>query len=191
VRAGVLSACTARLRFVLRLSPFVLATACLLPTVSLGDDPLAKFASGPFAIGFVGFGLTLPLLRDGKPEFFRSAESLAATLVLTEGLKRATRVKRPDANSHDSFPSGHASAAFAIATMESAFHPKEAPLWYAGAAWIADSRLILNRHRISDVLAGAALGYLTARAELSTRHGWIIAPVISRDQAGVLLATRF
>jgi membrane-associated phospholipid phosphatase len=112
-------------------------------------------------------------------------------LILTEGLKRATDVKRPDSNSHDSFPSAHASAAFAVATMESQFHPREAALWYAGAAWIADSRLILNRHHIADVVAGVALGYLTARAELSSRNGWVLSPLIGGKGVGAVASVRF
>ncbi|HVT11392.1 MAG TPA: phosphatase PAP2 family protein [Fimbriimonadaceae bacterium] len=153
----------------------------------------AQFASGPGAIGYVAIGVTLPLLRDGrlsKGHFWRGCEALGATITLTEALKAATHVPRPDSGTHDSFPSGHASATFCVATMESQFHPKEAPFWYAGAALIADSRLVLNRHRPSDVIAGAALGYLTARAELSSRHGWVIAPLIGGDGTYGLMASK-
>ena len=103
-----------------------------------------------------------------------------------------THVRRPDSTAHDSFPSGHATAAFAVATMESEFHPREAPLWYAGAAAIADSRVVLHRHRWSDVVAGAALGFGTAKWELSQRHGFLIRPWLSDgNSVGILVSSNF
>jgi membrane-associated phospholipid phosphatase len=157
------------------------------------DDRAARFASGAGALGYVGLGLAFPLLQDGalgREHFFRAIEALGFTLAATEGLKRATRVPRPGTGEHDSFPSAHASAAFAIATMQATFHPREAPFWYAGAALIADSRLALHRHREMDVLAGAALGFLTARAELSSKRGWVVSPLLG-DSFGVVASSRF
>ena len=153
-----------------------------LPAVS--SNGWARFASGPGAYGYVGLGLTLPLIRDGgngSDHFWRTSEALSATIIVTEGLKHLTRVPRPDNGEPDSFPSGHASTAFAIATMQASFRPKEAALWYLGAAVIADSRLVLNRHRLTDVFAGAGLGFLIARAELSSRNGWVVRPFL-RDE---------
>jgi len=46
----------------------------------------------------------------------RFGKSWAATLGATEALKRITQVERPDRSNHESFPSGHASHAFAAAT---------------------------------------------------------------------------
>lgn len=166
-------------------------TACV-PAAMAQTWP-AKFASGPAAIGYVALGVGLPLLRDGhaaKEHFWRGGEALGATIALTEAFKTLTHVPRPDSGTHDSFPSGHASATFCVATMESQFHPNEAPLWYAGAALIADSRLVLNRHRPADLIAGAALGFLTARAELASRHGWVIAPLIGGNGTYGLLAAK-
>ena len=72
----------------------------------------------------------------------------------------------------------HATAAFAVAMMESEFHPKQAIFWYAGAAYISYSRVRLNRHYTQDVIAGAALGYFTARLEISRPRGLILSPLI-------------
>ena len=66
-----------------------------------------------------------------------------------------------------------------IATMQATFHPKEAPYWYLAAAAIGDSRLVLGRHRIADVLAGAALGYAVAKLELADKDGWVISPLMT------------
>jgi membrane-associated phospholipid phosphatase len=129
-----------------------------------------SFTSNIGAYVYIGVGVGLPLLTDGKQgkaHSLRSADSLFSTVILTEGLKYLIQEKRPDSNAHDSFPSEHASAAFAIATMQSQFHPRQAPYWFAGATLIGISRFGLHRHTVGDVLAGAALGYGTSRLELS------------------------
>lgn len=162
-----------------------LSLALLSPCCSAADDQRwARLASGPGAFTHIGLGLAMPLIRDrgnGSDHFWRTSEALGATILVTEGLKHLTRVPRPDNGDPDSFPSGHSSASFAIATMEASFHPKEAALWYLGAAVIADSRLVLRRHRIGDVLAGAGLGFLIARAELSSRRGWVVRPFLREN----------
>jgi len=145
------------------------------------DRNAAKFASGGGNILYLAAGVGLPLLtdgKDGKNHALRAADALGTSVLLAEGLKNIVREKRPDANSRDSFPSGHATAAFAVATVESQFHPKQAVLWYAGATYISYSRVRLNRHYAQDVIAGAALGYFTARLELSRPRGLILSPLI-------------
>ncbi|MGI4792451.1 MAG: phosphatase PAP2 family protein [Janthinobacterium lividum] len=150
--------------------------------------PGAKFYSGNGNIIYLAAAVGLPLLRDGqdkKEHALRAADAIGTSVLLSEGLKSVIKEKRPDSNSHDSFPSGHATAAFAAAAVESQWHPKEAPYWYAGAALISVSRVSLNRHYTQDVVAGAALGYFTARLELSQRRGLILSPFISPHNGGV------
>jgi hypothetical protein len=102
-------------------------------------------------------------------------------------LKLLTREKRPDSNEHDSFPSGHATAAFAIATVQSDLHPKQSWEWYAGATLISWSRLRLDRHHLQDVIAGAGLGYSVSRYEISQPHGIVLQPWINPDKPGVMI----
>jgi len=64
-----------------------------------------------------------------------------------------------------SFPSGHAIAAFSIATVFAERYPN--PRWhvwlaYGLASLVGFSRLSLQSHYSSDVFAGAALGYAVA-----------------------------
>lgn len=156
-----------------------------LPAAAAERRPAtAQFISREGSLAYLGLGVALPLLtdgRDGTNHSFRVLDALGTSALLSSSLKALTREKRPDTGERNSFPSGHATAAFAVAAMQSAFHPKQAPLWYAGAALIAGSRVRLHRHYTHDVLAGAALGYLSARWELSRPRGLILSPVLRRS----------
>jgi len=113
------------------IAPCLMAASLSLSTSVQADAPerqAAKFASGSGNILYLAAGVGLPLLTDGKNHALRAADALGTSVLLAEGLKNVVREKRPDANSRDSFPSGHATAAFAVATVESQFHPKQAIL---------------------------------------------------------------
>ena len=167
-----------------------LASPVAANTASSNDkgNSVAKFASGTGNLLYLGVGTLLPLLEDGpngKEHALRTADSLLTSTFITTTLKGIVREKRPDSDARTSFPSGHATAAFAVATMQAHYHPKQALLWYGGASLIAYSRVKLNRHYTRDVVAGAAVGYLTSRWELSRPRGLILAPFIrSRQQGG-------
>lgn len=170
--------------------PLLLAFLLLLPPVH-ADSPArkgAEFASGAGNILFLAAGIGLPLLTDGsqgRNHSLRALDAMGSSVLLTEGLKALVREKRPDSNAHDSFPSGHATAAFAVATMQSAFHPKQAPYWYAGATLISLSRIRLHRHTNADVAVGAAIGFGMSRLELSAPRGLILSPIITPDGRGM------
>jgi membrane-associated phospholipid phosphatase len=57
-----------------------------------------------------------------------------------------------------SFPSGHATTAFAAATALALFVPVWALPLFAGATLIAASRIAVGAHYLSDVIAGCLLG---------------------------------
>ena len=148
------------------------------------DPSWATFASGTGNLIFLGAGTLLPLVEDGKngqQHALRTADTLLTSALFSEGLKRLTHKKRPDGSNYESFPSGHATAAFAVATMQANYHPKQAIFWYAGATAIAASRVKLHRHYTVDVLAGAALGYATARLELGQNKGLLLRPFIRSE----------
>lgn len=146
------------------------------------DNSAARFASGTGTGVFVAAGLLLPLLRDGKDgkcNTARTADSLLSSVLVTEGLKHLVREDRPDdPSARDGFPSEHATAAFAVATMQAHSHPREALLWYGGATLISASRVDLRRHRTRDVAAGAAIGFLTAQLELRSSKGLLLRPFV-------------
>ncbi len=108
----------------------------------------------------------LSLLADGKaakPEMIQGAKALVATGLATEILKHVVGERRPNSDSDTSFPSGHTSAAFAMATVISDYHPKYAIPAFAMASTIGWSRVEVGAHYWRDVVAGAALGYFTAK----------------------------
>lgn len=62
------------------------------------------------------------------------------------------------------FPSGEATAAFAIAAALCIAWPRLRPLFISCACIIAAARLVQGAHFLSDVTAGACLGWLISRA---------------------------
>jgi undecaprenyl-diphosphatase len=60
-----------------------------------------------------------------------------------------------------SFPSGHTTTAFALATITTTYWPGIAPTLWVCAGCIAVSRALLGFHYLSDVIAGVALGLLS------------------------------
>ena len=80
--------------------------------------------------------------------------------------------------SSSSFPSGHATAAFATATVVTLethrWWPKStwyiAPIMYGGASMVGVARLYTNAHWASDVVMGAGIGTLTALKVVRYNH---------------------
>ena len=97
-----------------------------------------------------------------------------------------------------SYPSGHTTAAFAIVTPWVLYYPHVATYaLFAVSTSTAVARIALDKHWPTDVLAGAALGYFTARW-LTVRHmgsdpggGVSFRPVVAPESAGVELKISF
>jgi len=139
-------------------------------------------------------GILLPLIRDGKkgPEhMLRGADAFFLALTGEKALKGMIFETRPNRKTKDSFPSGAAMYAFSVATVQANFHPREAWAWYGGASIISASRLVLNKHFLHDVLAGAALGYLCGRASINQPEGLLLRPIfLGRGAAGLELTVK-
>jgi hypothetical protein len=101
------------------------------------------------------------------------------TEMLVQTIKFSTQRERPDESNSHSFPSGHAAITFAGATvLERHLGWRRSALAYAAATYVATSRLHDNRHFLSDVAFGAAVGTLAGRTV--TQHGrdnWSFMPV--------------
>lgn len=62
----------------------------------------------------------------------------------------------------ESFPSGHASLAFATATVLTVYFPQGRPFFFGVAVLVAVERVVEDAHYLSDVLAGSGLGIIAA-----------------------------
>ena len=88
-----------------------------------------------------------------------SAGIMAAAV---NGLKYTVRRPRPDGSGNNSFPSGHTATAFMSATMLYKEYGWRSPWFgiggYTLAAATGVSRILNNKHWMTDIAAGAAIG---------------------------------
>jgi membrane-associated phospholipid phosphatase len=100
---------------------------------------------------------------------FRAATYDFAQAVIVNGaytgiLKHTVQRTRPDGSDSLSFPSGHTSTAFGLASVASHHYGwKVGVPAYALAVGIGLSRIEQDRHHLSDVIAGATLGFVVGR----------------------------
>lgn len=139
------------------------------PALGAVAEPLSKYSRSALALSAVA-----GLLAGGAAR----AVALEAVLALVpvnlavEGLKRLTYRARPDGEhrrSNAAFPSSHSANAFAVATVLARRWRRAAVPAFALAAAVAWSRVYLDRHWLSDVLAGAALAIALT---LLVLRGW-------------------
>ena len=136
------------------------------------DDDAAEFADdnlGPTGLGLLTLGLFIGGRYSDDQRFRDTSYDLAVAFTVnlgyTAALKAITRRERPKGSNDKSFPSGHASNAFALASVADAHYGKQVGLpAYIAASLIGLSRLRKNAHWLSDVVGGAALGHIVGRA---------------------------
>jgi membrane-associated phospholipid phosphatase len=152
--------------------------------------PGAVLGSTPFQVGgalmIYGLGAAFekPRVQHVAGDLMR-AQVLAE--VMTVGIKHAVRRKRPDDSGSFSFPSGHTSVSFASATvLQRHFGWKFGVPAYGIAGYVALSRVQMQRHFLSDVAFGAAVGILAGRT-VTVGHGrkLELAPVATPGGAAV------
>ena len=119
------------------------------------------------------YGLLLLLWRDGRALVAQVVAADLIGLTVLVGLRYATHRPRPPKRrdhvytapwNRYSFPSGHATRAFAVSVTLAYAGPDWCVLALAVASVIALSRITLARHYPSDVLAGMGIGSLAGAA---------------------------
>jgi membrane-associated phospholipid phosphatase len=129
------------------------------------------------AIGLYVVGRYILPHKGGEPKTnkvshlgFDLLRAIVVSQALTQGIKNAVRRDRPTGECC-AFPSGHASATFATASvLERHLGYRGAWPTFAIAAYVATSRLHDNRHFLSDVLFGGAVGIASGWTVVG-RHG--------------------
>lgn len=108
------------------------------------------------------------------------AFSTGLVLAGVNGLKYSVRRLRPDNSRRNSFPSGHTATAFMSATMLHKEYGWRSPWFsiggYTAAAVTGISRILNNRHWMTDVAAGAVLGIG------ATHLGYFLSDLIFKDK---------
>ena len=105
----------------------------------------------------------------------------ARSWYLSQGLvhagKFASHRSRPDGSDPYSLPSGHTASAFATATvLQRHFGWKAGIPAYGFGAYVAASRMSANKHHLSDVVIGAAIGVAAGRTVTVGRAQGAIQP---------------
>jgi membrane-associated phospholipid phosphatase len=109
--------------------------------------------------------------------------------VPTVVLKHTVKRDRPDLGP-SSFPSGHAAATFASATvLQRHLGWRGGVPAYLVATWVSMSRLHDKQHFASDVIFGGALGIVAGRTV--ARHGrsnWVLVPTATAGGVGIAVS---
>jgi membrane-associated phospholipid phosphatase len=137
-------------------------------------------------------------------------ESFLISGAFTQVLKFSTHRYRPeDSDRYDrwdgpsfsgsnlSFASGDATAAFSVATVIASEYDDKAwvpPLAYSIATLTALARINDNAHWASDVFAGAAIGYFTAKTIVKLHKKgsrFAVAPAMTGQGPGLVISYKF
>ena len=130
-----------------------------VPGFSCIADDFAQYSPAALMLGLKACGY------DGRTGWGQmlvaDAFAVGTQALVTRVIKIAVGRTRPNGGRH-SFPSGHTATAFMCATMLHKEYGWRSPWWsiggYTVAAFTGVSRILNNRHWMSDVAAGAAIG---------------------------------
>lgn len=143
------------------------------------------------ALVVAAFGV--PAVQGDWEGVLEAGGSIGGTMLITEGLKQTFPSRRPDGSDNKSFPSGHTSTSFAAAATLHNRYGWEAGLpAYVVASFVGLSRVEAKKHRVGDVLVGAAIGTATGHLITTKENETIrIFPWASTKSAGVDVTLRF
>ena len=157
-----------------------------------GGWPTSVLVGGLFTAGRFAHGQRF---RDTSYDLL---DAMVVNFGYTQLLKVTVRRERPDGSNNASFPSGHASNAFALAAVaERHYGCKAGVPAYVVAAAIGYSRIVRDKHYLSDVVAGATLGYIVGRTvvrvngrPLDAAHvaAFRVSPIVGRRVWGMQIA---
>ncbi len=140
---------------------------------------LSPVIGGLFVAGRIGGG------RRFQSMTYALTQGFLVNGAITGSVKYAVGRTRPNGEDNLSFPSGHTSTSFMWATVLSRSYGLKAGVpAYIAATYVGATRLEENAHHLTDVVAGAAIGYLVGRTVTRRRRPgreprftWNVSPV--------------
>ena len=170
--------------------------------LSTSDTAKNVFKAGKYIGSFpVLFGTSVTTYIVGRSRSSRRGQHLGMDLIestllaegITELAKVAVRRERPIRDDGTraagySFPSGHAAATFAAATvLQQHLGWKWAVPTYLTASYVAMSRIAEDRHWASDVMAGATEGIIVGRSVTWHGRNFYASPMLLPRGAGIMV----
>lgn len=167
---------------------------------------------GQFIPTLTVYGLNAMNIK-GKNNFETRTIAIATSFLImgstVYGLKKITKINRPDMSNNDSFPSGHTAMAFMGAEFLWQEY-KDKSVWYgiagyAVATGTAYLRMYNNKHWFTDVVTGAGVGIISTKMgywltpyiqqklfkHKSTTNATIISPFYNGNQVGLNVSSVF
>ena len=146
-------------------------------------EPFGGGHSDKVIAGFLLYGFAAKSDRARAVAFDSIVATTIAAKGITPAVKQLTNRERPNAGDDPSFPSGHATQAFTVASVIATHYEQRWVRWlaYGVASTVAIARVDHEAHWASDVIAGAAIGTFVGRTVARTgreeRVKWTVVPV--------------
>lgn len=172
-------------------------------------DWVQPFGSA-YSVGILGLFYLNGIVFENPKATAVAQDGLAASLIgqlLITPIKHIAGRSRPREHEgssafdpfsgNTSFPSGHATQAFVVASVISEHYPRR---WvqvvsYGIAGLVGYARIVHNGHFVSDVTAGALIGTAVGKAVVhfnqEKRTGLQVHPIIGTDLRGLAVAFSF
>ena len=135
--------------------------------------PVENFHPGNVSGGlYVQFGGAFAVYSLGKATGSKPVAELGGDLIraqllsqaIVQSIKFTVQRERPDGSNRLSFPSGHTAGAVATASvLQRRYGWKVGLPAYTVSAYVAASRMSAQKHHLTDVMVGAAIGLAAGR----------------------------
>lgn len=145
-----------------------------VPNIHTHTDDVLRYLPGAVSLSLGASGV------KGKHSFGDQLVLAILSNIIAQGvtgsIKMISKYPRPNGEDDKSFPSGHASSAFANATI---LHEEygQRSVWYsvggyASATTVGGMRILKNKHWLADVLMGAGIG-IAATKVVYISYPWL------------------
>jgi len=167
-------------------------------TFETGGGPIYStiFVAGMFTAGRLAHGSRFRSMT------YDMLDAAIVNFAYTEVIKVAVGRERPNGQDNKSFPSGHTSNTFALAAVAQQHYGWKVGIpSYLLAGLMGASRIDQDKHWISDVVAGAALGYIVGRTVVRVNGRPLesggsqvtlsVSPIVARHARGLQMSLLF